>query len=86
MRLEFEARAFEDLQHWVQFQPKLAKRILRMIDETRKDPFGGIGIPEPLKGDLSGCWSKRIDNEHRLVYKATADALIILQCRFHYHE
>ena len=86
MRLEFEARAFEDLQHWVQFQPKLAKRILRMIDETRKDPFGGIGKPEPLKGDLSGCWSKRIDNEHRLVYKATADALIILQCRFHYHE
>ena len=86
MRLEFEAQAFEDLQHWVQFQPKLAKRILRMIDETRRDPFGGIGKPEPLKGDLSGCWSKRIDDEHRLVYRATEDALIILQCRFHYHE
>lgn len=86
MRLEFESQAFEDLQHWVQFQPKLAKRILRMIDETRKDPFGGIGKPEPLKGDLAGCWSKRIDDEHRLVYKATDAALIVLQCRFHYKK
>jgi len=86
MRLEFEPQAFEDLQYWVQFQPKLAKRILRMIEETRKDPFGGIGKPEPLKNDLSSWWSKRIDDEHRLVYKATGSALIILQCRFHYEK
>jgi len=57
-----------------------------MIEETRKDPFGGIGKPEPLKNDLSGWWSKRIDDEHRLVYKATGSALIILQCRFHYEK
>ena len=86
MRLEFEPQAFEDLQHWVQFQAKMAKRLLRMIEETRRDPFGGIGKPEPLKGDLSGCWSKRIDDEHRLIYKVTGDALIIMQCRFHYEK
>lgn len=83
MRLEFEPRAFEDLQFWVRSQTKLAQRLLRMIEETHRDPFGGIGKPEPLKGDLSGCWSKRIDNEHRLIYKVTDDTLIIVQCRFH---
>lgn len=57
-----------------------------MIEETHRDPFGGIGKPEPLKGDLSGYWSKRINDEHRLVYKVTGDALIILQCRFHYDK
>ena len=86
MRLEFEPQAFEDLRYWVQFQAKMAKRLLRMIEETRRDPFGGIGKPEPLKGDLSGCWSKRIDDEHRLIYKVTGDALIIIQCRFHYEK
>lgn len=86
MRLEFEPHAFEDLQYWVRFQPKLAKRLLRMIEETQRDPFGGIGKPEPLKGDLSGCWSKRIDDEHRLVYRVENQTLIILQCRFHYDK
>ncbi len=54
MRLEFKARAFEDLQYWVQTNPKLAKRLLRLIEETQRDPFGGTGKPEPLKGELSG--------------------------------
>ncbi len=86
MRLEFKPQAFEDLRYWVEFQPKLAKRILRMIEETQKDPFSGIGEAEPLRGDLSGCWSKRIDAEHRLIYKATSEALVIVQCRFHYQQ
>lgn len=86
MRLEFEPQAFEDLQYWVQYQAKLAKRLLRIIDETQRNPFGGIGKPEPLKSDLSGCWSKRINDEHRLIYRVTADALIIMQCRFHYQK
>ncbi|OYV04648.1 MAG: Txe/YoeB family addiction module toxin [Verrucomicrobiales bacterium VVV1] len=84
MRLEFKPQAFEDLQYWMQHQPKVAKRLLRMIEETLKDPFGGIGKPEPLKNELSGWWSKRIDGEHRLIYKREGEALIIAQARGHY--
>lgn len=84
MRLEFKPQAFEDLQYWVERQPKVAKRILRMIEETRRDPFGGIGKPEPLKNEFAGWWSKRITDEDRLVYKAEADRLIIAQARGHY--
>ncbi len=84
MRLEFKPQAFEDLQYWVQHQPKVAKRLLRMIEETLKDPFGGIGKPEPLKNELSGWWSKRIDGEHWLIYKKEGEALIIAQARGHY--
>ena len=84
MRLEFKPQAFEDLQYWVRHQPKLGKRLLRLIEETQRDPFGGIGKPEPLKNDLSGWWSKRIDGEHRLVYKVADDVLIIAQARGHY--
>ena len=54
MRLEFRERAFEDLQYWVQMNPKIAKRLLRLIEETKRDPFGGAGKPEPLRGELSG--------------------------------
>jgi toxin YoeB len=67
MRLEFKPQAFDDLQYWVRHQPKLAKRLFRLIEETQRDPFGGIGKPEPLKNELSGWWSRRIDGEHRLV-------------------
>jgi toxin YoeB len=86
MRLEFKAQAFEDLQYWVQVNPKLAKKLLRLIEETRRDPFGGTGKPEPLKGELTGWWSKRIDQEHRLIYRVTADALVIAQARGHYDD
>jgi len=84
MRLEFKPQAFEDLQYWVAYQPKIAKRVLRMIEESQKTPFGGIGKPEPLKNELSGWWSKRIDGEHRLVYKVENDRLIIAQAKGHY--
>lgn len=84
MRLEFKPQAFEDLQFWVQHQPKVAKKILRMIQETQRDPFGGIGKPEPLKNELSGWWSKRIDGEHRLIYKVENNSLIIAQAKGHY--
>jgi toxin YoeB len=84
MRLEFSSQAFEDLQHWVQFNPKLAKRLLRLIEETQRDSFGGTGKPEPLRGELSGWWSKRIDQEHRLVYRVEDDRLIVAQARGHY--
>jgi len=84
MRLEFKPQAFEDLQYWVKFQPKIAKRVLRMIAESQRDPFGGIGKPEPLKNELAGWWSKRIDGEHRLVYKVEGGSLIIAQAKGHY--
>ena len=84
MRLEFKPQAFEDLQYWVQYHPKIAKRVFRMIEESQKDPFGGIGKPEPLKNELSGWWSKRIDGEHRLVYKLENDCLLIAQAKGHY--
>lgn len=86
MRLEFNPQAFDDLQYWVQLQPKIAKRILIMIEETLRDPSSGIGKPEPLKNELSGCWSKRIDEEHRLVYRVKDEQLVIMQCRFHYKK
>ena len=84
MRLEFKPQAFEDLQYWVARQPRTAKRLLRLIEETRRNPFEGIGKPEPLKGELSGWWSRRIDGEHRLVYKVENDSLIIAQAKGHY--
>lgn len=84
MRLEFKPQAFDDLQYWVRHQPKVANRILRTIEETQRDPCGGIGKPEPLRNELSGWWSKRIDGEHRLVYKVDGGMLVIAQARKHY--
>ena len=81
MRLEFREQAFEDLQYWVQMNPKL-----RLIEETKRDPFGGAGKPEPLRGELSGWWSKRIDQEHRLIYRVEGDRLIVAQAKGHYDD
>jgi toxin YoeB len=82
--LEFDAAAIEDLAWWIQVDRKKALRILRLVQETQADPFGGMGKPEPLKHELAGCWSKRIDQEHRLVYQASAEKIRILACRYHY--
>lgn len=82
--LEFDPAALEDLAWWVQQDRKKALRILRLIQETQRDPFGGIGKPEPLKRELAGCWSKRIDDEHRLVYQVFDDKIRVLACRYHY--
>ncbi len=86
MRLEFKPQAFEDLQYWVQINPKLARRLLGLIKETKRNPFGGLGKPEPLRGDLAGWWSKRIDQEHRLIYRVEGDSLIIAQAKGHYDD
>ena len=82
--LEFDTAALEDLAWWVPQDRKKAMRIIRLIQETQNDPFGGIGKPEPLKHDLAGCWSKRIDDEHRLVYQVLHDKIRLLACRYHY--
>lgn len=82
--LEFDSAAFEDLAWWVQQDRKKALRLIRLIVETQTDPFGGIGKPEPLKYELAGCWSNRIDDEHRLVYQVLDDKIRVLACRYHY--
>jgi toxin YoeB len=82
--LEFDPAAFEDLAWWVAQDRAQAFRLIRLIRETQQDPFRGIGKPEPLRHDLSGCWAKRIKNEHRLVYQVHAEKIRILACRYHY--
>jgi toxin YoeB len=70
---------------WLQqHDRKLLKRVHTLIKDTSRSPFEGIGKPEPLKGDLSGFWSRRIDDEHRLIYSVASDELFIVGCRFHY--
>jgi len=82
--LKFDTAALEDLTWWVRKDHKKALRLLRLIQETQSDLFGGIGKPEPLKHDLAGCWSKRIDQEHRLVYQVFDEKIRVLACRYHY--
>lgn len=88
MKLVFAATAWGDYLYW---QDKDAKRVARinvLVEACRRDPFRGIGKPEPLGGNLSGWWSRRIDSEHRLVYRVTGKGderrLEVAQCRYHY--
>jgi len=82
--IAFHQNAFEQYTEWAKTDKKLFERLHRMISETAKNPFDGIGKPEPLKADLKGYWSRRINNEHRLVYKVTEDQIIIIGCKYHY--
>jgi len=82
--LEFDPAAFEDLAWWIKKDRKKALRIVNLIKEVQRDPFSGTGKPEPLKHELSGCWSRRIDQKHRLVYEVKNDNIRILACRYHY--
>ena len=84
MRLIFYPDAWEEYLEWQVNDRKGLKRLNRLIKETRRTPYEGIGKPEALKGDLKGYWSRRIDGEHRLVYKIEGDELLIAQCRRHY--
>lgn len=84
MTLSFTKSAWEDYQWLQQHDRKLLKRLNALIGETLRSPFEGIGKPEPLKGDLSGCWSRRINEEHRLVYKVAEDSVTVIACRYHY--
>jgi toxin YoeB len=74
----------QDLQHWVETDRKTALRILELVEAVVRDPFTGIGRPEPLKYVLAGCWSRRITQEHRLVYRVTGRRIDFLQARYHY--
>ena len=84
MKIVFADQGWEDFSYWVTHDRKIAKRILRLIKEVERDPFAGIGKPEPLKHDLVGFWSRRITDEHRLVYTIENNQLLIAQTRYHY--
>jgi toxin YoeB len=84
VKLVFSERAWEDYLYWQARDAKILARLNTLIKEASRTPFAGIGKPEPLRGELSGWWSRRITQEHRLVYRAEKDELQIAQCRFHY--
>lgn len=84
MELAWQTNAWEDYLYWQKADPKLLLRINELIKDCLRSPFKGIGKPEPLKGNYSGYWSRRINDEHRLVYRISQERLYILQCRFHY--
>ncbi|MGC9386738.1 MAG: Txe/YoeB family addiction module toxin [Hydrogenovibrio sp.] len=84
MQVCWAGHAWEDYLFWQKTDKKQLKRINVLVKAIMREPFVGIGDPEPLKHNGSGYWSRRIDREHRLVYKVTDDALVIVQCRYHY--
>ena len=84
MKLVFAELVWEDDLHWQKQDRKMVDRINKLIEATARDPFTGIGKPEPLKHAFSGFWSRRINDEHRMVYRVTGDQLEIAQLRFHY--
>lgn len=84
MKLVFTERGWPDYTSWLDDDRKMLKRINRLIEDTKRDPFTGLGKPEPLKHTVIGAWSRRINEEHRLVYLPADDELTILQARYHY--
>jgi len=84
VRLVFTPHGWDDYRHWQAADRAIPRRVNRLIEDTLRDPFDGIGKPEPLKHVLSGTWSRRITEEHRLVYLVDGDDLLVLQARFRY--
>lgn len=84
MIISFDPEAFHDFQTWSTEDKKIFKKIGELIKDVTRTPFQGLGKPEGLKGDLSGYWSRRITDEHRLVYKVSNDNLYIVSCKYHY--
>ena len=84
MKYIFVDESWEDYLYWQKNDKKILPRINNLIKEIKRNPFEGIGKPEPLKHALSGYWSRRINDEHRIVYKPTSDAILIAQLRYHY--
>ena len=84
MRVIFSKISWEDYTSWQFEDKKMLKKINALIKDIQRTPYEGLGKPEPLKYDLAGLWSRRIDREHRLVYQIVSDDLLIYSCRFHY--
>ena len=84
MILSWTQDAWDDYEYWQKTSKEKIKQINKLIQAIKREPFEGIGRPEPLKHDLAGYWSRRIDQEHRLVYEVQDAAIVIIQCRYHY--
>ena len=84
MKIVFADRGWEDFTYWVENDRKIAARIVRLIKDIVREPFEGVGKPEPLRHDLTGFWSRRITDEHRLVYAVDKERVLIAQARYHY--
>ncbi|MBM2816478.1 MAG: Txe/YoeB family addiction module toxin [Ignavibacteria bacterium] len=83
-RIIFEYNAFEDFSNWAIVDKKIFLKIISLIKDIKRDPFKGIGKPEPLKEEFSGYWSRHIDDKHRLIYKFTENNIQIISCKGHY--
>lgn len=84
MNITFTSDSWDDYLYWQKNDKKIIKRINELIKDIKRSPFEGIGKPEPLKFQLQGCWSRRIDQEHRIVYEVADESILIIGCRFHY--
>ena len=83
-KVVFEKSAFEDFSNWPALDRKIYRRVVALIMDTLREPFSGLGKPEPLKHELRGYWSRRINREHRLVYRVDDEAVTIVACKYHY--
>ncbi|MDB6072346.1 MAG: Txe/YoeB family addiction module toxin [Verrucomicrobiales bacterium] len=86
MRLTWLPNGWKDYLYWQETDRKTLQRINEVIRDAQRNPFTGIGKPEPLKNNFKGWWSRRITGEHRLVYRVEGDSILIMQCRFHYDD
>ena len=86
MKVIWSDESWKDFEYWLDNNQKIVKSIRKLIQNTRRTPFEGIGKPEPLKGDMAGLWSRRITNEHRFVYFVNEDGLNIVSVRFYYSD
>ncbi len=86
MKLIFADEAWEDYLFWQKQDKKMVERINKLIAEVKREPFSGVGKPEPLKHALSGYWSRRINDEHRMVYRIEGESLLLAQLRYHYGD
>lgn len=82
--IQFSPSAFRELEEWGQLDWRRQQKVLELIQHVAREPFTGLGKPEPLRHQFSGCWSRRITEEHRLVYRVTDAAIVVISCRHHY--
>ncbi len=84
MKLVWSEKSWEDYLYWQSHDKKMVKKINSLIKDIKREPFDGLGKPEPLRYALAGCWSRRITDEHRVVYEVDDESIYIVSCRFHY--
>ena len=84
MNLTFTNDSWSEYEYWQKTDKQVLKKVNQLLKDVKRDPFDGLGKPEALKHEFSGCWSRRITDEHRLVYEVTDYSIVIISCRFHY--